>query len=169
HYSPFSYHHHRAHPYLPSFPTRRSSDLAISIHSSIVNPSCSESIVITTYISPIASLIKSSSSFAMPSNSSPNSSPSFNACPFGSAVCKLRSCAHCLIKSVVVFVIISVLSLFISNMSNEANVPQLTQCSGCPIPFLLRKATTYSASHSWHTHRILVAIYSASINVPFSL
>src|SRR5699024_7925797 len=72
------------------------------IHSSIVNPSCSERIVITTYISPIASFVKSSLFFANPSNNSPNSSPSFNACLLGSASCRLRSYAHSLILSVIV-------------------------------------------------------------------
>src|SRR5699024_502104 len=39
------------------------------------------------------------------------------------------------------FVIISVPPSFMSNISNEASVPQLAQCSGCPIPLVLRKVT----------------------------
>src|SRR5699024_12443065 len=70
------------------------------MHSVMSISICMESIVMTTYISPSASLTCSVRPFAMPSPNSPNSSTNFRICLFGSAVCRLRSTAHCFIKSV---------------------------------------------------------------------
>src|SRR5699024_7230319 len=70
------------------------------MHSVMSMSICMASIVITTYISPSASLTSSIRPFAIPSPNSPNSSTNFSICLFGSAVCRLRSTAYCFIKSV---------------------------------------------------------------------
>src|SRR5699024_3196093 len=68
-------------------------------------PSCVHKITKVTYMSPISSLISTSFlSLAIAWHNSPNSSPTFNICLNGSALCNSRSLAHNLIDSAITFI-----------------------------------------------------------------
>src|SRR5699024_8974646 len=94
------------------------------MHSVMSISICMDIIVMTTYMSPRASLTSSVRPFAMPSPNSPNSSTNFSICLLVSAVCRLRSTAHCFIKSVVLSIPKCV--IYISSY-NQPVLPQTFQ------------------------------------------
>src|SRR5699024_3606930 len=121
------------------------------MHSVMSMSICMASIVITTYISPSASLTSSVRPFAMPSPNSPNSSTNFSICLFGSAVCRLRSTAHCFIKSVVLSIPKCV--IYISSY----NHPSFQQI---PLPPYNRSYISILQASSLQVHRFsIVAPY----------
>src|SRR5690625_4592642 len=73
------------------------------MQSSMFKSSCIDKIVMTTNMSPIASLTSSRLSFARPSHNSPSSSDNLSACLCGSAVSSPLSIAQNLMRSVYTF------------------------------------------------------------------